>query len=703
MKLKKKGFAKAFKKATTGVLVTCMMLAPINVMANEMTEMFEITIQTAIAQASAMMEMFAVPGVTMAVVDTDSGFTWTQGLGYADVAQGISVTEDTLFSIGSTAKTVTAVAIMQLVETGVLDLDEPIITYLPEFSMLPNPLYGGDYRNITTRMLLNHTSGIQEFSGESISFSGLRPIVGGGQNRDAMNNMFSMLPNLHMRNQELNNQAYNNTGYVLLGILVARLTGIENYFDGFVDFTQENIFYPSKMTSSSFEITPENRSHIAVPHVDTETAVEGFMYVSAAPAGSMVSNAVDMARFMHIMLNGGLYGGDEDTRILQSATINEMIAVEDGMIWGLGFMQRRHASGAVSIGHGGTLQHHTEMLLDFENGIGVFVSVNGTGGAALPPLLGEAIWKAAVYEKTGVSVPLSPLPYIGAPFMAENLEEFEGWYSGAGQLILNEKGVLVFPSFQGSPMVIELNPVGYGFFEPSISGMDFPGLSEMIFSFRQVDGTMALYIGTNRQGVRLEPTPAPKSFERWIGRWGTVDEEGNENLVFTLGINESGFAYSMLGGVMPLLEEVVDDYTIVTLGRGYTPWDGVVRTFSVENGTPTVRYSGEVLMMLSDVIAYQYRFVIGATNFSDNGNSQQMSYAPILDLQHGRTMLSLIDIHTIFGEVELNLQLGENLQNGFGEVRYIDGQLFVPLAYVAYVLDLQVSWDSANQAVYVNS
>ena len=601
MKLKKKWFIKTLKKVTIGVLAASMILTPINVVATETTEMFEATRQTAIAQATAMMEMFSVAGVTMALVDADSGFTWTQGLGYADVAERTAVTEDTLFSIGSIAKTFTAVAIMQLVEAGVLDLDEPIITYLPEFSMLPNPLYGGDYRNITTRMLLNHTSGIQEFSGESISFSGLRPIVGGEQNRMAMNNMFSLLPNLYMRNQELNNQNYNNTGYVLLGILVARLTGAENYFDGFVDFTQENIFYPSGMTSSSFEITPENRPRIALPYVDAEIATD-FMYVSAAPAGSMVSNAVDMARFMHIILNSGLYCDDEATRILQSATIDEMITVEYGMTWGLGFMQRRHTSGVVSIGHGGTLHHHTEMLLDFENSIGVFVSVNSTSGATLPLLLGEAMLKAAVYEKTGETVPLSPPPYIGLPFITENLAELEGWYTLAGQLVLNEDGLLVFPSFQGSPMVIELNPVGDGFFEPSISGMDFPGLSEMIFSFRQVDNTMALFIGTNRQGVRLEPTPAPKSFERWVGRWGTVDEEGNENLVFTLGIHESGFAYSMLGGAMMLLEEVVDDYTIVTLGRGYTPWDGVVRSFSVENGTPTVRYSGEVFVKLSDVI-----------------------------------------------------------------------------------------------------
>ena len=200
-----------------------------------------------------------------------------------------------------------------------------------------------------------------------------------------------------------------------------------------------------------------------------------------------------------------------------------------------------------------------------------------------------------------------------------------------------------------------------------------------------------------RQGEQLELTPAPESFERWVGRWGTIDEEGNEELAFTLGINESGFAYSMMFGLMLFLEEVVDDYTLVTLGR--SRMHGGVRTFSIEDGVPTVRYSDNVFVMLSDATADKYRFVIGEASFSHNGSSQSMVHAAFIDLQYGRAMISLVDINAIFGEIDL----GQSLQSGFGAVRYVDGQLFVPLAYVAYVLDLQISWDDANQAVYVGS
>lgn len=448
---------KTFKRMVAGVLAATMMIMPINIMADETSGMFETTKQVALEQTAALMEMFGVPGVTMALVDVDSGFTWTQGLGYAYAAGGVAVTEHTLFPIASSAKVFTAVAVMQLVEAGLLDLDEPIITYLPEFSVLPNPLYGGDYRNITTRMLLTHTSGLHEALGDYFVN------IYGGPNRYIMNSMLPFLASQHMQNEEINRITYNNTGYILLGILVARLSGAENYFDGFVNFAQENIFNPAGMSSSSFDITPYNRPYIALPHYDAETASEFFLYIGGTPAGGMVSNAVDMARFMHIMLNGGIYGNDESTRILQPSTIEAMLPVENfginfptsaptGMEMGLGFMHLSRSNGAISTGHGGNLLHHTEMIIDFENGIGVFVSVNAIAGGAVPGLIGEAIWKAAVYEKTGVEVPLNA--YFGTPFVAENLEELVGWYATAGELRLNQDGVLYFPSPLGLPIAV---------------------------------------------------------------------------------------------------------------------------------------------------------------------------------------------------------------------------------------------------------
>ena len=101
---------------------------------------FSQTIELANTQAEQLMQEYSVPGLAMALVDAENGFTWTHSFGYADTQNSAPVKEDTLFSIASISKPFTAIAVMQLVEEGLIDLDEPLVTYLPEFRMLPTLL-----------------------------------------------------------------------------------------------------------------------------------------------------------------------------------------------------------------------------------------------------------------------------------------------------------------------------------------------------------------------------------------------------------------------------------------------------------------------------------------------------------------------------------------------------------------------------------
>ena len=98
-----------------------------------------------------------VPGLALALVDGDR-VVWQQGFGSTDSDGGTPVTVDTIFSVQSMSKTFTATAVMQAVQAGRLDLDVPITTYLPGFTVHsafePHP-----ERRITLRMLLSHTAG----------------------------------------------------------------------------------------------------------------------------------------------------------------------------------------------------------------------------------------------------------------------------------------------------------------------------------------------------------------------------------------------------------------------------------------------------------------------------------------------------------------------------------------------------------------
>jgi len=709
---------KLIKKATAVFLAATIVLTPVVVSAEATAEHLEATRQMAVAQAAEFMETLSIAGMTIAVVDIDNDFTWLYGLGYADAANHIPVTEQTLFNIASTAKVFTAVAIMQLVEAGVLDLDEPIVTYLPEFSVLPNPVHGGDYRNITTRMLLTHVSGIHEFHGDGASTTD-------GKDRDFMNRLIPSLANLHMQNAELNRITYNNTGYALLGILVARLTGSVNYLDGFVNYARENIFTPAGMVSSSFYVDDGNRANIALAHIDATTPLGAYLYTSAPSVGGMVSNAYDMARFMHIMLSGG---GD----ILLPETVAAMRQPQDfGILFpndmpntpmGLGLMHVIHADGVVTTGHGGNLLHHTEFLLDFDNGIGVFVSGNSISSAGASTPLANLILRAAVEEKTGLPMPATTSTNL-TPHT--DVTRIAGWYAGMTlgstvELTLDEEGLLHISGIPGLP-TLPLTPAADGSFEAMFGRL----------WFQEVEGIVFMHLGAQTAPLmvaeRIEVSHASPGFAAWVGEYHFLMPDGEIGATAIVGINEDGFAYSSIGGLMAFMNHAYDN-NFHYAGR-VREFGSVVR-FSMEGDTAVMSYSGNRLVRAispidsidesTEVTTTQLRFVIGNTEFTYNSIPRTMENAPFLDGEYSRAMIPLSVVAEIFGaevswadetqtatillgEIRLVVSAVEPLSYNLGMAHYVNGRIFVPLRYVAHALGMQVSWDSTNQVIYVFS
>ncbi|MCL2187786.1 MAG: serine hydrolase [Defluviitaleaceae bacterium] len=688
---------KVVKRFIALLLAAVLAFTPITTRAD--AELFESVQQFAVAHAMELMDALSIAGFTIAIVDVENNFMWTQGIGYADAATRTPVTEHTLFNIGSTAKLFTAIATMQLVEAGLLDLDEPIVTYLPEFSMLPHPIRGGNYRNITARMLLAHVSGIHEL--ESDGFFGI-----GGQDRDFMNNWLTLLPMVHMQNAEANRLVYNNSAYVLLSILVARLTGATNYFDGFVSFTQENIFTPAGMHNSSFRVDDSNRGQMASAHIDATTRVPILAYVSATGAGGMVSNAHDMARFMQIMLSGG-------GNILAPATVEAMRIPQDFGIrfpndmpnkpMGLGLMYVHHADGVVTLGHGGNLQHHTEMLLCFETGIGVYVSTNSATGAAAATPLANAILRMAVEVKTGA--PMPTLEHSITPFVSDNIEDYLGWFTILGELVNCEVEGLHFPDFP----ILTLTPVGEGMFQSPIG---------MVW-FKEVDGILFKYLNVTLQSERIQVTPAPSGFyEQWAGIYNRIGADGTITPVTVIGVNEQGFAYSSFAGMNFLLQQVEGGIFYVP---GHMRLHGNVAQFAMHGDIATLTYGADILVRLDEdevAAATAVRFVIGEAFITQMGLEIPMAHAPIADPASGRVMVALADAAMIFNTSGLwdeatqtaNISIGGEmlaisavtpLPNNRGMAQVIDGVVFVPLRFVVESFGMQVRWDAEHQAVYL--
>lgn len=164
-----------------------------------------------------------------------------QAYGFADLATHSRNTLDTKFRIGSMNKMITAVSIMQLVEAGKIDLDKPFGTYLTDY---PNKTMASE---VTIRQLLTHTGGTGDIFGPEFE-----------KNRTKLRTLqdyIDLYGSRPLRFKPGSKWEYSNYGFILLGAIVAKVSG-QNYYD----YVQQHVYEPAGMTSTGSQ--PED---VAVP------------------------------------------------------------------------------------------------------------------------------------------------------------------------------------------------------------------------------------------------------------------------------------------------------------------------------------------------------------------------------------------------------------------------------------------------------
>jgi CubicO group peptidase (beta-lactamase class C family) len=241
-----------------------------------------------------VMQRENIPGVSVAIVDKN-GIIWTEGFGFTDEQRTRPVTDGTIFSVQSISKTFTATAVLHAVQEGVLDLDVPIRTYLPNFNV--NSRFEDDpLRAITLRHLLSHRAG----------FTHEAPV---GNNFDATSDSFEhhalSIADTWLKFPVGETYSYSNLGVDLAGYILQVVSGIP-----FHEYVQEKIFDPLEMINSSFDMnsirTHDNR---AVGHSDLIPKLP--LEVPMIPSGGLYSSAADMARYVQFHLNRGEVGNKE--------------------------------------------------------------------------------------------------------------------------------------------------------------------------------------------------------------------------------------------------------------------------------------------------------------------------------------------------------------------------------------------------------
>ncbi len=307
---------------------------------------------------------YEIAGVTVSVVQ-DGEMIFSKGYGYADYSYTSPVIADeTLFRLGSISKTFTAVAAMQLVELGLLDLDENVNTYLTVFK-IPDTFT----EPITLRHLLTHTAGF-EVSTSAVLHESYEAMLSLEQE------LITYMPDRVRPPGELT--GYSNYGSSLVGYIVQEIAG-KPYFD----YMEENITLPLEMNSTTCrqQLPSELQADMSSAYFDYDHP--GFYeYFSLYPAGGFTSSATDMAKFMMMLLNNGTYN---NVTILEESSVQEMFSDQytvhpDIPSVGLGVYETDYRNAHI-IGHGGdTIFFHSNMMLFPDENFGLFISYNSRTG-----------------------------------------------------------------------------------------------------------------------------------------------------------------------------------------------------------------------------------------------------------------------------------------------------------------------------------
>ena len=318
-----------------------------------------------------------VPSMSIALVRGDS-VVWTAAFGYANLRTRTPATTQTLYSTGSSFKSVTATALMQLVEQGKFKLDDPINNYLGD-----SKVKDSSTKPVTFTHILSHWSGLK-------NGAETQPIWG----RKLPKTLEQLTSALTWVRAPETKWEYNNFAYGAAGLLVQKISGVE-----YETYMVDNILKPlGATTTHPVYPSPEMVERMALPYEAGGTygkpVPTAQVHFDVYPAGDIYLTAEDMAHYLIAQLNGGVYHGK---RILSEESVREMHKERFGGDYGFGFwMVHDTASGHTLIHHGGAIAGQRAFLIgDLDAKVGVYYMTNSDFlPDATPPRQSEVVYAA---------------------------------------------------------------------------------------------------------------------------------------------------------------------------------------------------------------------------------------------------------------------------------------------------------------------
>jgi CubicO group peptidase (beta-lactamase class C family) len=366
-----------------------------------------------------------IPGLSISVI-RDGKTIYKMGFGSRDLEKSLPATPDTLYGIGSCTKSFVAIGILQLVERGLLELDDPAQEYIPLE-------IGIDEAPITIHSLLTHSLGVPSLATSTIALRrgvGLEMGIPWGSPDDFYRHVNGAMDEVVSKPGE--EFFYHNAGYRMLGHIIQEISSIP-----FHEYITRNIIEPLEMerttlVASDFiddpnRITPYwkkpdgSLESTRFPYPDVEDIPE-FSFISAA--GGIMSSVTELSNYLEMWMKEGKWG---ETQIISPESIDKIqtlhIERPEGYYgrygYGYGWGINPEFHGYKMLSHGGSILVSTAYLAMLpELGLGVAIAANTTG----PPysLIAEGIFS--------ILLEMDPMEGVPGLYIKERMEELTGLY-----------------------------------------------------------------------------------------------------------------------------------------------------------------------------------------------------------------------------------------------------------------------------------
>ncbi|WP_342572970.1 serine hydrolase domain-containing protein [Paenibacillus sp. FSL R5-0749] len=461
------------RTSITALTLVLMMLAPMSVMAAPATSnnsdlTYEPTKKIVAEKAKILTETYGTTSVQYALIDAGEIVVSGQ-TGKNDIEDKVPLTSDTIYGIGSTSKMFLTASVMKLVDDGKIDLDVPIVNYLPDFKMKDNR-----YTLITPRMLLNHSAGL-------LGSSGSNATLYGDNDTYSHDTFLEQLANQHLKADPGAYSVYSNDSFTLAEILVERVSGM-----GFTAFIHKYITEPLDMKHTKTPqdvVDPAAMAGIYSPLVEGQLPQENYNIIAT---GGIYSTAEDLVKFSQI------FTGEVDG-ILSNKSVGAMAQEEykrgmwpedsdTSISYGLGWdsvnLYPFSEYGIKAITKGGdTISYHSSLIVLPEYNLAAAVTSSG-GTSARDQFIASELLLSALEEK-GIITERKPEKSFGVPVKADMPKEIST-YAG------------IYGS-NNSVKKIEMNHAG----KMTVSALTAPNNSAQEYTYT-ADGTFVNDKGTEK-------------------------------------------------------------------------------------------------------------------------------------------------------------------------------------------------------------